>query len=96
VTEICRILGVSKPTVRKWLQRWELEGPQGLVTRSYPERQREPRRTPERVEQAVQELARSHPEWGLRRLAQAATPIRYPDGQAALACRTVKAILRRT
>ena len=95
VMEICRILGVSKPTTYKWLQRWEAEGAEGLRTRPYPPRQREPRQTPVQVEQFVCQLAASHPEWGWRRLASSATPMRYPDGGMALSTQTVRSILAR-
>ena len=49
---VCRRFGVSRPTLRKWLRRYEAEGVPGLRARS-----RRPHRSPEaKVGQVEQEL----------------------------------------
>lgn len=52
-----RAFGISLPTVRKWLVRWEMEGPAGLRDRS-SRPQRSPRRIRARDRQRIVDLRR--------------------------------------
>jgi transposase len=67
VTEVAERYGVSRQSVHTWLQRYRLEGISGLQDRSHRVRAH-PWRIPAEVEEAVCELRRAHPGWGLRRL----------------------------
>ena len=49
--------GVSEPTARKWVKRFQAEGPRGLVDRSSAPR-RVPRRTPATRVRAIEALRR--------------------------------------
>jgi len=65
--ELCRRFGVSRKTGYKWLQRWQEEGPEGLVDRS-----RRPTNSPNRtcgeVEAQVLAIRQQHPAWGGRKI----------------------------
>jgi transposase len=50
-----RYFGCSRNTVRKWLRRWEKEGPKGLMNRSRKPK-RSPNKTPKEMEDKVMEL----------------------------------------
>lgn len=64
---VCRQFGISRKTGYKWLARFAVEGPDGLVDRS-----RRPVRSPSRTSPAVEELVcslrRSFPAWGGRKI----------------------------
>jgi len=62
-----RAFATTVPTVRKWLRRYQQQGPSGLVAQSRaPHRQ--PRKTPPDIEQHVVELRKTLPTFGARRL----------------------------
>lgn len=62
-----RTFHTTRPTVRKWVRRYQQEGPKGLVGRSRaPHRQ--PRKTPADIEAALVDLRRQLPTFGARRL----------------------------
>ena len=62
-----RLFQTTVPTVRKWLRRYQQQGPSGLVERSRaPHHQ--PRQTPVAVEQQVVALRQQVPTFGARRL----------------------------
>jgi len=62
-----RFFQTTRRTVRKWVRRYQAQGPSGLVGRSRaPHHQ--PRRTPAAIEQAVVALRRRLPTFGARRL----------------------------
>jgi putative transposase len=67
VTELCRLYEVSRKTGYKWIRRYELYGPQGLV-----ERDRRPRSCPHQTARdlvdAVLEVRDHHPTWGARKI----------------------------
>lgn len=67
MTELCARYGISRKTGYKWLQRYDDEGPAGLVDRSHaPDHC--PHRIPDDVAQAICEARRGHPSWGPRKL----------------------------
>ena len=43
IRQVARGFGVSDTTVRKWVRRWQEEGPRGLMDRSAAPRRRDPR-----------------------------------------------------
>ena len=62
-----RLFQTTVPTVRKWLRRYQQQGPSGLVEHSRaPHRQ--PRQTPPEIEQQVVQLRQQLPTFGARRL----------------------------
>jgi transposase len=62
-----QLFATTVPTVRKWLRRYQQQGPSGLQEQSRaPHHQ--PRRTPADVEQQVVELRQTLPTFGARRL----------------------------
>ena len=67
MTELCERYEISRKTGYKWLERYRLEGPAGMVERS-----RAPashgRATPEHLAQAIVGLRRERPTWGPRKI----------------------------
>jgi len=67
ISELARRFQVSRKTVYKWLQRYELGGVEGLRDHS-----RRPMvqaaRTPGEIEAWITDLRRTHPSWGPRKL----------------------------
>jgi len=67
LSELCRRFGVSRKTAYKWIERYEADGPAGLVDRS-----RRPQacahQTPASVVEALLECRRRHPTWGAKKL----------------------------
>ncbi len=62
-----RLFATTVPTVRKWLRRYQQQGPSGLIEQSRaPHRQ--PRKTSPEIEQQVVELRNTLPTFGARRL----------------------------
>jgi transposase InsO family protein len=83
VLDIAGQLGVSRPTVYKWIRRFHAEGPAGLADRtSRPHRS--PRRTPLQVELSIL----------LARLDHHAGPVQLA-GELGLPASTIGAVLRR-
>jgi transposase InsO family protein len=67
MAELCRYYGVSRKTGYKWVERYQAEGPAGLVDRS-----RAPHHHPtaidEERETAIIALRSAHPTWGAKKL----------------------------
>ena len=63
IAELARRYGISRKTAYKWIERYEIGGPAGLVDRS-----RRPahclHRTPPAIIAALLEVRRHHPTWG--------------------------------
>ena len=66
--DFCRVWGIGRSTLGKWLKRYEEEGPQGLETRR-PQRKAPPvNALSESTKEAVRETKRKYPSFGLRRI----------------------------
>lgn len=88
VSEACRMLGVSRPTAYKWLERAERVGLEGLHEESRKPRI-SPKATPAAAEARLLELKDEHPTWGAKKLVS-----RWPGG-APVSLRTADRILKR-
>lgn len=77
LAELCRKYGVSRKTGYKWLDRYDGEGPSGLLDRSRRP-QTCPHRTDEDIEAALIQLRQRHPTWGAKKLLQVLAQ-REPD-----------------
>lgn len=67
VSELCESYGISRKTGYKWIDRFELEGLEGLKDR--PRIAREiPHRTAPAVAERIVEFRREHPQWGPKKL----------------------------
>lgn len=67
LAELCRRYEVSRKTGYKWIGRYDVEGPSGLVDRSRRPHSH-PLRTPEAVRAAIIDARRRHPSWGAKKL----------------------------
>jgi len=77
LSELCRRFGVSRKTAYKWIERYEEEGPPGLVDRSRrPETC--PHQTASEVVEALLEARRRHPTWGAKKLLRILSK-KHPD-----------------
>ena len=65
IEDFSRVWGVGKVSLRKWLKRYELEGPKGLERKQY-KRLGRPRRSGIREE--IAEVQRKYPDFGLRKV----------------------------
>lgn len=86
MAESCRRVGISRRVGYKWLERYEQEGPQGLVDRSKAAK-RHPNRIAGDVVKKVIELRGEHPLWGapkLRRIFEQRFPERRCPSQTAI------------
>jgi transposase-like protein len=77
LSELCRSVGVSRPTGYLWIERYRRHGEAGLVDRSHAA-QHCPHRTPTEVSERLVALRRQHPLWGPRKLLRVATR-RWPQ-----------------
>lgn len=82
IEQVARAFGISRPTVRKWLRRWNEEGPRGLLDRSSAPHHI-PHRTCTAIERRIARLRLKR--WVAWRIARALE----------LALSTVSAVLRR-
>ncbi len=62
-----RLFATTVPTVRKWLRRYQQQGPSGLLEQSR-RRHRQPHKTPPTIEAQLVELRKTLPTFGSRRL----------------------------
>lgn len=69
--ELCRCVGVSRPTGYLWVERYRRQGEAGLVDRSHAPHQC-PHRTPTELSERLLGLRRQHPHWGPRKLLRVA------------------------
>ena len=67
MAEFAQLWGLSPETLRKWLRRYEEDGPQGLENRKRKPRGR-PRTIPEAVREEIAETKRRHPRFGMRKV----------------------------
>ena len=67
MTELCERYEVSRKTGYKWLDRYRLEGPGGLVDRSHAALVHG-RATPQHIVDAIVGLRRERPSWGPRKI----------------------------
>jgi transposase InsO family protein len=74
--ELCRCVGVSRPTGYLWVERYRRHGEAGLIDRSHAPHQC-PHRTPTEVSQRLVALRVAHPHWGPRKLLRVAAK-RWP------------------
>ena len=84
--------GVSRKTLYKWIERFEAEGPAGLVDRMRRPRQH-PNQTPEAIELTIAEFRRRHPDWGPKKIVHVLTE--RDEATSWPARSTVAAILKR-
>ncbi len=64
---LCRRYGISRPTGYKWLERWERDGPPGLLAR--PSRPRSsPWATPPHVVEAILKVRRAYEDYGAKKI----------------------------
>src|SRR5438093_1520941 len=75
--EICRRFGVSRQTGYKWVERYEVFGPAGLIDRP-PVARVCPQRTPDELVDAVVSLRKERPFWGPKKL-RAWLAVRQPE-----------------
>lgn len=67
VRDLCRLFEISAPTGYKWMDRYAVEGDEGL--RDHSRRPiRGPARTPPELEEAVLSVRDAHPAWGGMRI----------------------------
>lgn len=67
LSELSRVLGISRKTAHKWWSRYQADGQSGLEDRSRAPRSC-PHRTDARCEKALVEARRKHPSWGPKKL----------------------------
>jgi putative transposase len=67
MTELCERYGISRRVGYKWLDRYRLEGPAGLMDRSHAPHVHG-RATPPNVVEAIIGLRRERPSWGPRKI----------------------------
>jgi putative transposase len=67
MTELCERYEISRKTGYKWLDRYRLEGPAGLVERSHAPRVHG-RATPQHLVDAIVGLRQERPSWGPRKI----------------------------
>ena len=67
IAELARRYGISRKTAYKWIERYEIGGPAGLVDRSRRPAHC-PHRTPPATIAALLEVRRHHPTWGAKKL----------------------------
>jgi putative transposase len=67
IGELAAAYGVSRPTVYRWLERFDAEGEGGLADRP-PIPKTVPHRTREEIEQRLVEAKQAKPHWGPRKL----------------------------
>ena len=67
VTELARRYGISRKTAYKWIARYDVGGPAGLVDRSRRPAQC-PHSTPPPIIAALLDVRRHHPTWGAKKL----------------------------
>jgi putative transposase len=66
-SELCQRYHISRKTGYKWIARYEVDGPSGLVDRSRRPHC-SPEKTPEALRRAIIQARRRHPSWGAKKL----------------------------
>jgi len=90
-TDLCNRFGISRKTGYKWLDRYAVEGSDGLKDRSRVPKT-SPTRTPALVEAKVLKVRKKHPVWGGRKIRRRLIDLGNVDVPAAS---TITDILRR-
>jgi transposase InsO family protein len=67
IAELSRLYQVSRPTIYKWIERYQQQGPAGLNEHSRAPHGH-PQQHPEATRQRILELRRQHARWGPRKL----------------------------
>lgn len=65
--ELARLYGISRPTVYKWIARFEAEGVEGLKDQSRAP-QHHPNAVAEEMETRIVKAREAHPKWGAKKL----------------------------
>lgn len=91
IRQLCRRFGISPTIGYKWLGRYQTDGLAGLKDQSRRPKN-SPRRSSDKVEQAVVKLRQKHPTWGGRKLCARLKALKEPDVPSAS---TITAILHR-
>src|SRR5215510_3141087 len=91
IRQLCRRFGISPTIGYKWLGRYQTDGLAGLKDQSRRPKN-SPRRSSDKVEQAVVKLRQKHPTWGGRKLCARLKALKEPEVPSAS---TITAILHR-
>lgn len=67
ITDLCHDYDISRTTAYKWLNRYQIEGDEGLFDRSRA-RKTQPSRTPQEVIDLILQLKCKFPKWGAKKL----------------------------
>jgi transposase InsO family protein len=67
MAELCRIYGIARKTGYEWVDRYEVEGLEGLHDRRYGAKNH-PNQTDTGVEEQILQLKYGHPSWGAKKL----------------------------
>ncbi len=76
VADLARRFGISRKTAYKWIDRYEVAGPEGLVDRSRRPSHC-PHETPASIVAALLDVRRHHPTWGAKKLLKV-VGVRHP------------------
>ena len=90
-SELCRRFEVSRKTGRKWKQRFDKEGEDGLVERSRKPKH-SPHETDSKIVEAILQVRQKHPRWGARKIHRRLENLGHKDLPAPS---TVNGILKR-
>src|SRR4029450_839158 len=77
LSELCARSSISRRTAYKWIDRYEVEGPEGLQDRSRRPHHC-PHQTPAEAVAALLAPRRPHPSWGAKKLLRIVSP-KHPD-----------------
>src|SRR5262245_66583481 len=91
IRQLCRRFGISPTIGYKWLGRYQTDGLAGLKDQSRRPKN-SPRRSSDKVEQAVVKLRQKHPTWGGRKLCARLKALKEPEVPSAS---TITAMLHR-
>jgi transposase InsO family protein len=67
MTDLCERFGIARKSGYKWKERFDAEGPEGLIDRNRAPHHC-PQKTSDEVSEAIIEMRRKHPSWGPRKL----------------------------
>lgn len=85
-SQLCEHFGISRKTGYKWLKRFHAKRDEGLVDHSRRPR-RSPRRTQQRIDQAICELRDHHPAGGGRNSIRRSLKGTKPGSASSIRCR---------
>lgn len=93
ISHLCRVYGISRPTAYKWIERYEEEGPSGLVDRPRAPHHH-PNAVPGEQEEQIVAFREKHKTWGPGKLL-AGIRLEHPELEGWPAASTVGEILKR-